>query len=76
MFGLMMGSNEPGYVCRLEITINDSVSLDGEILPSFGFHPHFHALLFVPKDKFGTVSGMELQLKNRRVVQERIRRGY
>ena len=52
-----------GYVRRLEITINDKISLDGEVLPNSGFHPHFHVLLFVPKDKLGTVSDMEEQLK-------------
>ena len=53
-----------GYVRRLEITINDGlVSFDGEILPNAGWHPHFHVILFVPKDKFGTVSDMEPQMK-------------
>ena len=49
-----------GYVRRLEITINDGlITPDGEILPNAGWHPHFHVILFVPKDKFGTVSDME-----------------
>ena len=52
-----------GYVRRLEITINDKISPDGEILPNFGFHPHFHVILFVPKDKLEIVSDMEAQLK-------------
>ena len=53
-----------GYVRRLEITINDGlITPAGEILPNAGWHPHFHVILFLPKDKFGTVSDMEAQLK-------------
>ena len=53
-----------GYVRRLEITLNDGlVTPDGEILPNAGWHPHFHVILFVSKDKFGTVSDMEAQMK-------------
>lgn len=52
-----------GYVRRLEITINDKIGLDGEILPNSGWHPHFHVLLFVPKDKFGILSDIESQWK-------------
>lgn len=57
--------NLQGYVRRLEITINDdSVNLEtGEVLPNSGWHPHFHTILFVPKDKFGTISDMESQMK-------------
>lgn len=56
-----------GYVRRLEITINDGLenSLDsGEPATNSGWHPHFHVILFVPKNKFETVSDMEAQLKN------------
>ena len=46
-----------------------------------GWHPHFHVILFVPKDKFGTVSDMEAQLKKDWVeivaaqLKKRVRRG-
>ena len=53
-----------GYVRRLEITLNDGlITPYGEILLNAGWHPHFHVILFVPKDKFGTVSDLEAQLK-------------
>ena len=56
-----------GYVRRLEITINDGLenSLDvGEPATNSGWHPHFHVILFVPKDKFETLSDIESQLKD------------
>ena len=53
-----------GYVRRLEITINDGIdSVTGEVVPNSGFHPHFHTILFVKKDKFETLSNMEAQMK-------------
>ena len=53
-----------GYVRRLEVTVNDGVDVEtGEVLPNSGWHPHFHVILFVPKDKFDTLSDMEPQLK-------------
>ena len=53
-----------GYVRRLEITLNDGlITPDGEILPNSGWHPHFHVILFVPKNKFEYLSDIESQLK-------------
>lgn len=55
-----------GNIRRLEITINDgdkNFDKDGEPKTNAGWHPHFHVLLFVPKDKFGTLSDMEAQMK-------------
>ena len=55
-----------GNIRRLEITINDGdENFDGNGKPktNAGWHPHFHVLLFVPKDKFETVSDMEVQMK-------------
>lgn len=49
------------YIRRLEITINDGdVDLEtGELGWNSGFHPHFHAIWFVPKDKLELLSDME-----------------
>ena len=55
-----------GNIRRLEITINDGDEYfdeNGKAKTNAGFHPHFHVLLFVPKDKFGTLSDMEAQMK-------------
>ena len=55
-----------GNVRRLEITINDGdehFDENGKPKTNAGWHPHFHVLLFVPKDKFETVSDMETQMK-------------
>ena len=55
-----------GNIRRLEITLNDgdmNFDKNGELLTNAGWHPHFHVLLFVPKDKFGTLSDMEAQMK-------------
>ena len=55
-----------GNIRRLEITINDGdENFDGNGKPktNAGWHPHFHVLLFVPKDKFGALSDMEAQMK-------------
>lgn len=56
-----------GNIRRLEITINDGdenfAEKDGKPDTNAGWHPHFHVLLFVPKDKFGTLSDMEAQMK-------------
>ena len=56
-----------GNIRRLEITINDGdenfSEENGKPDTNAGWHPHFHVLLFVPKDKFGTVSDMEPQMK-------------
>lgn len=55
-----------GNVRRLEITINDgdeNFDENGEPKTNAGWHPHFHVLLFVSKDKFGTLSDMESQMQ-------------
>ena len=55
-----------GNIRRLEITINDgdeNFDENGKPKTNAGWHPHFHVLLFVPKDKFETVSDMEAQMK-------------
>ena len=55
-----------GYIRRLEITINDgdeNFDESGKPKTNSGWHPHFHVLLFVPKDKFGMLSDMEAQMK-------------
>ena len=56
-----------GYVRRLEITINDGqenrIGGDEEPATNSGWHPHFHVILFVPKDKFAIISDMEAQMK-------------
>ena len=56
-----------GYVRRLEININDGkenrIDDDKEPATNAGWHPHYHAILFVSKSKFKTVSDMEAQMK-------------
>lgn len=55
-----------GNIRRLEITINDgdeSFDENGKPKTNAGWHPHFHVLLFMSKDKFATVSDMEAQMK-------------
>lgn len=55
-----------GNIRRLEITINDgdeNFDENGKPKTNAGWHPHFHVLLFVPKDKFGALSDMEAQMK-------------
>ena len=56
-----------GNIRRLEITINDgdeNFDENGKPDTNAGWHPHFHVLLFVPQNEFGTLSAMEAQLKN------------
>lgn len=57
-----------GWVRRLEITINDNSKLDystGELKSdsdecfNSGWHPHYHAILIVPKDKLQRLSDLE-----------------
>ena len=55
-----------GNIRRREITINDgdeNFDENGKPKTNAGWHPHFHVLLFVPKDKFGALSDMEAQMK-------------
>ena len=55
-----------GYVRRLEITINEfDVNFEtGEVTTGHGWHPHFHAILFVDKDKLETLSDMESEWRS------------
>ena len=49
------------YIRRLEVTIND-LTATGERIKNrrnSGFHPHFHAIWFLPKDKLDVLSDME-----------------
>lgn len=49
------------YIRRLEITIND-LTAKGEHekdCSNSGFHPHFHSIWFVPRDKLQILSDME-----------------
>ena len=51
-----------GYIRRLEITINDGDKDFGEgdePLTNAGWHPHFHAILFVPANRLEMLSAME-----------------
>lgn len=51
-----------GYIRRLEITLNDGdkdFDESGQPLTNAGWHPHFHAMLFVPADKLEVLSAME-----------------
>ncbi|MBR0289472.1 MAG: hypothetical protein IJQ82_10875, partial [Selenomonadaceae bacterium] len=55
-----------GNIRRLEITINDgdeNFDKDGNPKTNAGWHPHFHVLLFVPKNKFEALSDMEARMK-------------
>ena len=56
-----------GYVRRLEITLNDGqlnrIGDDKEPVTNSGWHPHFHVILFLNKEKLSIVSDMESQLR-------------
>lgn len=49
------------WVRRLEITINDG---NDETYSNKGWHPHFHAILFVPKDKLKELSDTEQEWRD------------
>ena len=49
------------WVRRLEITINDGTD---ETYSNKGWHPHFHAILFVPKDKLKELSDTEQEWRD------------
>ncbi len=54
------------YIRRLEITFNDAdENFDDKGSPqtNAGWHPHFHAIWFVPKDKLDVLSGMEEEFR-------------
>ena len=67
-----------GWIRRLEITINDGDKIDfstGEVLIddggsdfNSGWHPHFHAILIVPKDKLELLSSLEQEWRDAWVV--------
>ena len=55
-----------GNIRWLEITINDgdkNFDENGKPKTNSGWHPHFHVLFFVSKDKFVTLSDMKVQMK-------------
>ena len=54
------------YIRRLEITFNDAdENFDdkGNSQTNAGWHPHFHAIWFVPKDKLDVLSSMEEEFR-------------
>ena len=54
------------YIRRLEVTINDLTDAGerGKNRRNSGFHPHFHSIWFVPKDKLEVLSDMEEELRD------------
>ena len=48
------------YIRRLEETITDGKDTQGY---NSGWHPHYHVILFVPKDKLSLISDMEEELQ-------------
>lgn len=50
-----------GWVRRLEITINDA---EENSKSNAGFHPHFHAIIMVPKDKLQHLSDVEQEWRD------------
>ena len=50
-----------GYLNRLEITLNDGE----EGYSNNGWHPHFHVVLIVPRNKLKTLSDSEQELRER-----------
>lgn len=67
-----------GWVRRLEININDGVDAEGHPLTNSGWHPHFHALLIVPRSKLQILSDAESEWREVwvNVVCERYRREF
>lgn len=55
--GIRMGLS--GYIRRAEETINNGVDEYNS-----GWHPHYHVILFVPKDRVSLVSSMEGELRD------------
>ena len=62
-----------GYIRRMEETFNDGDSDFNESLNS-GWHPHYHVILFVPRDRLSALSDYELEL--RKVWVNLVRRHY
>ena len=51
-----------GYIRRSEETINNISRSDSDGYNS-GWHPHYHVILFIPRDKVSVVSDMEPELR-------------
>ena len=51
-----------GYIRRMEETFNDGDSDFNESLNS-GWHPHYHVILFVPRDRLAALSDYESELR-------------
>lgn len=62
-----------GYIRRMEETFNDGDSNFNESLNS-GWHPHYHVILFVPRDRLSALSDYELEL--RKVWVKLVRKHY
>ena len=50
-----------GWIRRLEITINDGAE---EVTSNRGWHPHFHAILLIPRDKLQELSEAEQEWRD------------
>ena len=50
-----------GWIRRLEITINDA---EGNSKSNDGWHPHFHAIIMVPRDKLQRLSDVEQEWRD------------
>ena len=62
-----------GYIRRMEETFNDGDSDFNESLNS-GWHPHYHVILFVPRDRVSSLSNYESEL--RQVWVKLVRKHY
>ena len=62
-----------GYIRRMEETFNDGDSDFNQSLNS-GWHPHYHVILFVPRDRVSSLSDYELEL--RKVWVKLVRKHY
>ena len=62
-----------GYIRRLEETFNDGDADFDESLNS-GWHPHYHVILLVPREKLSVLSGYESEL--RKVWVSLVRKHY
>ena len=62
-----------GYIRRMEETFNDADSDFNQSLNS-GWHPHYHVILFVPRDRVSSLSDYESEL--RKVWVKLVRKHY
>lgn len=62
-----------GYIRRMEETFNDADE-EFDISCNAGWHPHYHAILLIPRDKLQVVSDYEETLRN--VWVELVRKYY